>query len=226
MAEVNGVARALRSRRSVRAFLHTPVPTAQVRDLLEIAARAPSGGNLQPWHVGIVAGPKLDELKAIMRQRVIEAPRGEPTEYHVYPPELTSPYKDRRYEIGELMYAEIGVERADREGRRGWFGRNFQFFGAPIAFFCHVDRQMGPPQWPDLGMFLQSFMLLAEEAGLATCAQECWAMYPDTMARFLGTPDNLMLFCGMAIGYADETHPLNRLKSPRVPFEIFGKIHE
>lgn len=220
------VTEALHSRRSVRAFLNKPVSSAQIRDLLEIAARAPSGGNLQPWIIDIVAGPRLDALKAIMHQRVIDAPRGEPMQYHVYPPGLTAPYEDRRFEIGELMYAEIGVERSDREGRRAWFARNFQFFGAPAAFFCHVDRQMGPPQWSDLGMFLQSFMLLAEEAGLATCAQECWARYPDTIAAFLGTPDNLMLFCGMAIGYADEAHPLNRLKSPRVPFETFGKIHE
>lgn len=226
MVEVNNVANALRARRSVRAFLDTPVDVARICALLEIAARAPSGGNLQPWHIDVVAGVKLDELKTIMRERVAEAPRGEPMQYAVYPPNLTSPYEDRRFEIGELMYAEIGVERADREGRRGWFARNFQFFGAPLALFCHVDRQMGPPQWSDLGMFLQSFMLLVEEAGMATCAQECWAMYSGTIARFLDTPDNHMLFCGVAVGYADDAHPLNRLKSPRVPFEVFGKIHD
>ena len=222
---MNSVADALQHRRSVRAFLDKPVSLSQVRELLEIAARAPSGGNLQPWHIDVVAGAKLDTLKQIMRQRVIDAPRGEGAQYSVYPSGLTSPYEDRRREIGELMYAQIGVDRSDREGRRGWFGRNFQFFGAPIALFCHIDRQMGPPQWSDLGMFLISFMLLAEEAGLATCAQECWSQYPDTIGQFLGTPENLMLFSGMAIGYADEEHPLNRMRSPRAAFDEFARIH-
>jgi nitroreductase len=223
---ISSVADALRSRRSVRAFLDRPVSVDQIRDLLEIAARAPSGGNLQPWHIDVVAGGRLDALKVLMRQRVSEAPRGETMQYHVYPQALAPPYEDRRREIGELMYAEIGIDRSDREGRRAWFARNFQFFDAPIAFFCQVDRQMGPPQWSDLGMFLQSFMLLAEEAGLATCAQECWARYPETIAGFLGTPDYRMLFCGMALGYADEAHPANRLRSPRVPFSTFGKVHD
>jgi nitroreductase len=223
---IASVADALQSRRSVRAFLDRPVSAEQVRDMLEIAARAPSGGNLQPWHIDILTGAKLEALKALMRTRVAEAPRGEPMEYPVYPAGLTALYEDRRREIGEMMYAEIGIDRSDREGRRAWFARNFQFFDAPIAFFCHVDRQMGPPQWSDLGMFLQSFMLLAEDAGLATCAQECWARYSETVARFMETPDHLMLFCGMAIGYADESHPANRLRSPRVPFATFGKIHD
>jgi nitroreductase len=222
---MTGVAGALQHRRSVRAFLDTPVSLDLIRNLIETAARAPSGGNLQPWHIDVVAGAKLDDLKRIMRQRVIDLPRGEGVQYSVYPPGLTSPYEDRRREIGELMYARIGIERSDREGRRAWFARNFQFFDAPVAFFCQVDRQMGAPQWSDLGMFLMSFMLLAEESGLATCAQECWSLYPDTIGAFLGTPDHHMLFCGMAIGHADEEHPLNRMRSPRVPFDDFVTVH-
>lgn len=220
------VVEALQSRRSVRAFLDRPVAADRICEFVEIAARAPSEGNIQPWSVDVVAGAKLDELKDLMRTRVREAPRGEPMEYSPYPPGLTSPYDERRRVIGELLYAEIGIDRADREGRRVWFARNFQFFGAPSAIFCQIDRQMGAAQWADCGMFLQSFMLLAEAAGLATCPQACWASYPETIGRFLGTPDNLMLFCAVAIGYADEAHPINRMRSPRLPFAEFGIVHQ
>ena len=113
------------------------------------------------------------------------------------------------------MYAHIGIPRGDKAARRAWFSRNFQFFGAPAALFCTVDRRMGPPQWSDLGMYLQTVMLLAVEAGLATCAQECWAVYPRTIEAFLGTPPERMLFCGMAIGYEDPDEAANRLRTVR-----------
>ena len=113
------------------------------------------------------------------------------------------------------MYGHIGIPREDKAGRLQWFARNYQFFGAPAAYFCTVDRRMGPPQWADCGMYLQSLMLLAVEAGLATCAQECWAMYPVTIEGFLGTPPERMLFCGVAIGWEDTAEPANRLRTER-----------
>ena len=113
------------------------------------------------------------------------------------------------------MYAHIGIPRDDKIARRHWFAQNFQFFGAPAAYFCTVDKRMGPPQWSDLGMYLQNLMLLAVEAGLATCPQECWAMYPETIGTFLDTPDDRMLFCGMAIGYEDQTAAANALRTER-----------
>ena len=110
-------------------------------------------------------------------------------------------------------------------GRMMWFARNFQFFGAPVALFCTVDRNMGPPQWSDLGMYLQNVMLLAVEAGLATCAQECWAVYPQTIRNFLGTPDERMLFTGMSIGYEDTSDAANTVRTSRAPSKEWLTLH-
>lgn len=218
------VAEALHARRSVRAFLDRPVDRSLLEQLLADAARAPSGGNLQPWHVTFVSGESMARLKAMMAIRAAENPRGEQMEYTIYPPGLVAPYEIRRKAIGEAMYARLGIPREDREARRTWFAQNFQFFGAPVAMFCHVDRMMGPPQWSDLGMFVQSFMLRAVDAGLATCPQECWAMYSETIRHFLELPDNQMLFCGVAIGYPDEAAAVNGLVSPRAELEEYARF--
>ena len=216
------VSEAVRTRRSVRGFLETPVDPAVIRAVIERAARAPSGGNLQPWHIDVVMGAPLAELKAIMARRVPEMPRGETPEYPVYPAVLDDPYRSHRHQVGEDMYGHIGIARDDREGRMRWFARNYQFFGAPVALFCTVARTMGSPQWSDLGMYLQTVMLLLREEGLDSCAQECWSIYPDTVKAFLGTPDTRMLFCGMAIGFADPDEPANRLVSRRAAVEDFA----
>lgn len=208
------VSEAVAARRSVRGFRDTPVDLAVLEEIARKAARAATGGNLQPWHVDLVAGDSLAELKAIMAAKLMAGETEEPA-YAIYPSDLTAPYRDRRFAVGEAMYREIGIPRDDKAARRMWFARNFQFFGAPAALFCTVDRQMGPPQWSDLGMYLQNVMLLSVEAGLATCAQECWAVYPQTVTEFLGTPDERMLFCGMAIGFEDVAEPANRLRSER-----------
>ena len=207
---------AVAARRSVRGFLDTPVETDMLKDILTRAARAATGGNLQPWHIDLVTGSAMVEFKAMMMAKLLSGAMEEPA-YAIYPPGLTAPYRDRRFAIGEAMYAEIGIPREDKAARRMWFARNFQFFGAPSGLFCTVDRQMGPPQWADLGMYLQNVMLLAVEAGLATCAQECWAVFPETVTTFLGMPPERMLFCGMAIGFEDKAEPANRLRSPRAP---------
>jgi nitroreductase len=205
---------AIDGRKSVRAFLDKPVPAVLLRRIVEEAARAPSGGNLQPWHIDIVSGDALARLKAIMADKLSSGEREEHA-YAIYPPALTAPYRDRRYEIGEVMYRGLDIARDDKVGRRRRFNDNYAFFGARDAVFCSVDRQMGPPQWSDLGMFLQNVMLLALDAGLATCPQECWAAYPETVTAFLGTPPERILFCGMAIGYEDVAHPANAPRAPR-----------
>jgi len=210
------VTEAVAARRSVRGFLEKPVDAAVLHDIVTKAARAATGGNLQPWHVDLVSGESLATLKQVMMAKLMAGEAEQPA-YAIYPPHLTAPYRDRRFAVGEAMYAQIGIPREDKAARRMWFARNFQFFGAPAALFCTVDRQMGPPQWADLGMYLQNVMLLAVEAGLATCAQECWAIYPETITTFLGTPPERMLFCGMAIGYEDPAEPANRLRSDRAP---------
>ena len=210
---------AVQSRRSVRHFLDVPVPHALIRRVLELALRAPSGGNLQPWHLHVVGGDSLVSLKALMRDRLAQAPGGEGSEYDVYPRELVSPYRDRRFAVGEAMYARLGVPRDDKPARLRWFARNYQFFDAPLALFCSVDRRMGPPQWSDLGMLLQTVMLLLRGEGLDSCAQECWALYPKTIGDFIDLPPEHMLFTGMAIGYADRSQALDALVTERAPLD-------
>ncbi|WP_028208286.1 nitroreductase [Paraburkholderia nodosa] len=215
------VSEAVTSRKSVRQFLPDPVDPVVIRRVLDTAARAPSGGNLQPWHVHIVGGESLAKLKSIMAGRIAQAPAGEQMEYDVYPRELGSPYRERRYQVGEDLYRSIDVARDDRPGRLQQFARNYAFFDAPLALFCSVDRQMGPPQWADLGMFLQTVMLLLREAGLHSCAQESWARYAHSVGEFLALPRERMVFCGMAIGHEDPDAPINQWRSARVPLDEF-----
>ena len=213
---------ALETRLSVRDFLPTAVPMDTIRQVLATASRAPSGGNVQPWRIDVVSGARLDALKAIMQRRLAEVAAGdrsESPEYDIYPKELVSPHRDYRFKIGEDMYARLGIPREDKAKRLQWFARNYQFFGAPVALFCSVDRRMGPPQWSDLGMFLQTFMLLAVEQGLATCAQEYWSVRHGAIRAFVGAPQEEMLFCGMSIGRADSAAPINALRSERMPLE-------
>lgn len=220
--KANTVSAAVDSRMSVRGFTDQPVDGDLIRKVLQKAARAPSGGNLQPWQLYVVGGADLQAFKDIMAARVREAPTGEDPEYSVYPPGLKSPYRDYRFQVGEDMYGLLGIPRDDKAARLGWFARNYQFFGAPLALFCYVDRQMGPPQWSDLGMYLQTVMLLLREEGLDSCAQECWSLYHETLKDFLQPPDDLMLFTGMSIGYMDESDPVNRLRTQRASLEDFA----
>jgi nitroreductase len=222
------VADALAARRSIRDFLPQPVPGDLIRRVLATAARSPSGGNLQPWHIDVLAGDKLAELLALMRERQAAALSGDasdPAEYDIYPKELVSPYRDRRFQIGEDMYAALGIPREDRAARLRWFARNYQAFGAPMLLFCSVDRRMGPPQWSDLGMYLQTVMLLLQEEGVDSCAQEAWSVYPRTVGNFIGIPPERMLFTGMAIGYRNPEHPVNSVVARRAPLDEFARFH-
>lgn len=216
------VSEALETRITTRAFLDKAVSGETLRRILDVAKRAPSGGNLQPWHVWVLGGDELVRFKALIREKIAVSPRGEGTEYLIYPPELTEPYKARRFKVGEDMYASIGVPREDKMGRLMQFARNFEFFGAPVAMFFAIDRQMQQGQWADLGMFIQSIMLLAREHGLHTAPQEAWAIWHKTAGEFLSIPPELMLFCGMGIGYMDETKPINRLRTDRAPLSEFA----
>lgn len=210
------VSEAVAARRSVRGFLDTPVELALLRDLALQAARAATGGNLQPWHLDIVQGDAMARLKALMADKLAKGETETPG-YDIYPREMTDTHRQRTFAVGEALYGHLGIPRTDKSERRQWFARNFRFFGAPAAYFVTVDRRMGPPQWADCGMYLQNLMLLATEAGLGTCAQECWAVYPETVERFLRTPAERMLFCGLAIGHEDPADAANRLRTARAP---------
>jgi nitroreductase len=217
------VSEAVERRTSIRAFRSDPVPAALLAELLERAARAPSGGNLQPWRVYAVTGEPLERLKALAATRLSEGPAEAP-EYQVYPPDLWEPFRGRRFQAGSDLYATLGIPREDRPARLRQFGRNATFFGAPVALFFCLDRRLGPPQWSDVGMYMQTIMLLAVERGLSTCAQEYWAILPRTVAEFLDLPADHILFSGMALGYADESAPINALRTRRDPLEAFASL--
>ena len=218
------VADAVASRFSARAFLDQPVPTGQIHRILDRARQAPSGGNLQPWHVYVVAGQPLRDLLARVQQSAAGAPHGEPREYSVYPPNLHEPYRSRRFRCGEDLYAALGIPREDKPARLRQFAKNLQGFGAPMVLFFSIDRAMGQNQWAHLGMFMQTVMLLAVEEGLHTCPQEAWSAFHGTVAEFLGMPGEQMFYCGMAIGHADMEHPVNQWRSERAPLEDSAKF--
>jgi nitroreductase len=209
------VSEAVNSRQSIRAFTDQEVSDKLIQRLLEKSARAASGGNVQPWKIFIINNETM--INFLKFQEDWTDP--ETPAYDIYPENLTEPYKTSRYEVGVEMYSILDIDRDDKEGRFKQMLENFKFFGAPSAFFCFVDRRMGRPQWSDLGMFLQNFMLLAKEAGLDTCPQEAWAIKQESVTAFVKAPDELMLFCGMAIGYKDDEAKINKLRTQRRPFE-------
>ena len=209
------VTEAVDSRKSIRAFLDKAVDDSLIKELLEKSSRAASGGNLQPWKIYVINGKTMNSFHKFQS----EWTEPETPAYAIYPENLKEPYKTSRYEVADDMYSLLGIEREDKEARFKQVLKNYEFFGAPAAFFCFVDRQMGRPQWSDLGMFLQTFMLLAREAGLDTCPQEAWAMKQESVTAFVEAPDELMLFCGMAIGHQDESEKVNELRTSRRPIE-------
>ncbi len=218
------VSEAVRSRHSIRAFLDKPVPESVLRDVIELAARAASGGNLQPWRIYAVSGAPLAAFKARMAERLVANPTPDPLEYHVYPNDLWEPHRSWRFRVGEQMYALVGIPREDKAARLAWFRHNYSFFGAPAALFAYLDKRMGPPQWSDMGMYLQNVMLLLRERGLDSCSQECWSRYSAEVRAFLDPPAELMLFCGMAIGYRDPDAPVNRLVTERASLDEFASF--
>lgn len=215
------VAAAVTGRRSVRQFLDKPVSREMIERLLKIASRSPSGGNIQPWKIFVVAGEPLVALKAMMPDRIAANPRGEDPQYDVYPRETPAEHEAYRFRVGEMMYERLGIPREDKLGRARWFAQNFAFFDAPVGLFCYVDRRMGPPQWSDLGMFLQTLMLLLHAEGLDSCPQEAWSWYYRTVGEILNPPPELMMFCGMAIGYRDPDAIVNGLVTERAPVSDF-----
>ncbi len=215
---------AVASRYSCRAFLPTPVPEAIVRDILARASRAPSAGNMQPWRVYAIAGERVEALKALLGPRMNELPKAEGGDYRIYPDPMEEPYRTRRFAVGEMLYQSIGVPRADKPARYRQYARNFQFFGAPVGLFFALDRSFGVAQWADIGGLLQTVMLLARGHGLHTCPQQAWVSWHRTMRTFLDLPDNLMVYSGLALGYADEAAAINSWRSPREPVDSFASF--
>ena len=213
------VTQAVTSRRSIRAFQDKAVDPAVLRQVLETAQRAPSGGNTQPWNAVLLTGDPLAALFAKVAEVLPQGRAAFSPEYNVYPPELEGAYEARRVGVGEAMYAALDIPRDNKMGRLAWFARNFQGFGAPVLMLVHTPKYMGPPQWSDIGMWLQTVMLLLREAGLDSCSQEAWAVFSKQIRECVDIPEDHIFFCGMAIGWGDRTHPVNQFPVARAPLD-------
>jgi nitroreductase len=212
---------AITSRRSLRAFLPTPVPRGTVEHLLDVAARAPSGTNMQPWRAHAIAGDRLkrfcDEVEAAFLAGTQEA-----RDYRYYPETFFEPYLSRRREVGWGLYNLLGIGRGDTDKIKRQHARNFRFFDAPVGVIFTVDRRLEIGSWLDYGMFLQNVMVAARGLGLDTCPQAAFASFPDTVRAALGLPHQDVVVCGMAIGHADPDAVENTLHTTRVPARAFA----
>jgi len=211
---------AIRSRRSVRRFLPTPVPKKMVEDLLELAARAPSGTNVQPWKVYALTGAEKDRLSAAILDKH-NSTGMDGREFDYYPTEWADPWLSRRRKIGFDLYGLLGIGKADKERMKEQTGRNYQFFDAPVGMIFTMDRQLGRGMFIDYGMFMANLMTAARARGLDTCPQAAFADYHQTIREVLGIPENELVVCGMSLGYADPDAPENRLVTEREPVANF-----
>jgi LAO/AO transport system ATPase len=222
--ETAAVDHAIATRRSVRAFLPAPVPRATVEDILDVASRAPSGTNTQPWHVHVVAGERKAALSAAVLHAHDHEPDDHAEEYRYYPELWQEPYLGRRRAIGWTLYGLVGIERGDKAGMHRQHGRNYLFFDAPVGLIFTIDRGLERGSWLDYGMFLQNVMVAARARGLDTCPQAAFLKFHRVIARELALPANEMLVCGMALGYADPGAPENRLVTERAPVSAFARF--
>lgn len=217
------VEEALRTRRSVRAFRETPVPRAFVERILTAAARAPSGSNIQPWRVYATTGAAK---RALSRDLMDAHAAGDPgeEEYAYYPTEWREPYLARRRKVGWDLYGALGIGKGDKDAMARQLARNYLFFDAPVGLMFTIDRRLEVGSWLDYGMFLQSVMLAARGLGLDTCPQQAFAKYHRIIRRHLAIPDDEVLICGMALGYAEPAAVENRFDTERMPVSEFVRF--
>ena len=215
------VTEALHTRISTRVFLPDPLPRELLHEILDTARWSPSGGNLQPWKVLAVTGQARQDVIDAAMAALAADPRGDGG-YPIYPANLWEPYRTRRFQVGEDMYETMGIPRDDRAARFAHVARNFEFFGAPVGLFFVIDKGMGHGQWAHLGMFMQSIALAATERGVATCFQEAWAQVRVALGEHFGLAEQELVYCGMAMGFADPDAPVNSLRSRREPVEEFA----
>jgi nitroreductase len=217
---------AITSRRSIRAFLPTPVAREDIAQLLQIAARAPSGTNTQPWKVYVLTGERKRQLtSAILAvHNDPEQARLHTEEYAYYPRQWVSPFIERRRKVGWDLYALLGLTRDNKAGMAAQHGRNYDFFGAPVGLIFTIDRVMEQGSWLDYGMFLQNIMVAARARELDTCPQAAFTQYHQIIAEVLQLPDHEMVVCGMALGHADMGKVENSLVTERMPLEDFVKF--
>ena len=215
---------ALRARRSVRAFRPDPVPFGLVAELLTLASQAPSGTNIQPWKVHVVAGA----VRARLEREVLAHRETQPADDSAEFPRHSKrkePYTSRMRTLGKAMYSLIGIPKGDQAANWAQWGRNYQFFDAPVGLIFTIDKDLDAMSFLDIGIFIQSFMLAAKARGLDSCAQGAWNNYWTATRRVLAIPDDEYIVCGVSLGYADERAPVNALVSDREPLDSFATFH-
>ncbi|MDE2297055.1 MAG: nitroreductase [Burkholderiales bacterium] len=217
---------AITGRRSLRAFLPTPVPRETIEAILAVASRAPSGTNTQPWRVYVLTGAAKTELsRKIIAAYDDPAERARHTEeYDYYPTEWKSPFIDRRRKVGWDLYGLLGIAKTDKGRMHVQHGRNYEFFGAPVGLIFTIDRILRQGSWLDYGMFLQSIMVAARARGLDTCPQAAFMQFHRIISAHVGAPDNEQVVCGMSLGHADPAAIENTLVTEREPVSAFARF--
>lgn len=215
--------RAISARRSVRAFLDTPVDLAVVREILQVASRAPSGTNTQPWKVYVLTGDAKARLSAEIIETFMDPVKAAEhhEEYDYYPKEWIEPFIGRRRKVGFDLYGLLGLTKDDKAGMKRQHARNYQFFDAPVGLIFTIDRIMGKGSYLDYGMFMENIMISAVGHGLATCAQAAFNQFHKIIERQLNLPANEAVVCGMALGYEDKRAVENTLKTVRASVDEF-----
>jgi len=225
---VAAVDQAITTRRSIRAYLPTPVPRQTIEEILAVASRAPSGTNTQPWKVYVLTGAARERLSArICAAHDDPAQRSQHTEeYAYYPTEWRSPYVDRRRKVGWDLYSLLGIAKTDKARMHSQHARNYTFFDAPVGLIFTIDRVMQQGSWLDYGMFLQSIMVAARARGLDTCPQAAFTQFHRLISEELQLPAEEMVVCGMALGHADPKAIENTLVTEREPVAGFARFME
>ncbi|MDA0225298.1 MAG: nitroreductase [Proteobacteria bacterium] len=216
---------AITSRRSVRAYRPDPVPRETVAHILEVASRAPSGTNTQPWHVHVFTGDALSSLCDAVLDAFWNAPEKHESDRLHYMEAWRDPYLARRRKIGWDLYGLAGIGKGEHEKTREFHSRNFRFFNAPVGMIFTIDRDMGWMSWLDYGMFMENICLAARGQGLHTCPQAAWGSFHDVVEKHLDLPTRQLVHCGMSLGHEDTTATVNRLETVREPLEAFVTFH-
>jgi nitroreductase len=213
---------AITSRRSVRAFLPTPVPRALIEHILEAASRARSGTNMQPWRVHVVAGDAKEALSRAILAAFEAGGAGHTRTWKYYPDELFEPYLSRKRAVGWGLYGLLGIGKGDHARMKAQRAQNYLFFGAPVGMFFSIDNRLEIGSWLDYGMFIQNIMISARGHGLHTCAQASFADYHKIIRAHLGIPEHHTVICGLSIGYEDKEAAANKLRTERAPLSEFA----
>jgi nitroreductase len=222
--DASAVAAAIRTRRSVRAFLTTPVSLPVIREILTLAAWAPSGSNLQPWRVEVLTGRTLERMGRAIQGAYLADETGHKRDYNYYTDPIVEPYLSRRRQCGWGLYNTLGIQKGEKERMKTARARNYNFFGAPLGLIFSIDRALEKGSWLDFGMFLQTIMIALRAHGLHSCAQAAIGEFPDIVRRELDIAAERAVICGMAVGYADPDAIINSFQPPRIPLDDYARF--